>query len=277
MDTHMEGWVASAVGPHSVVGHRAKGRQMVVEVVDAAGDRWFAKRVELGRHWQNEVRAYRSWTSAIEGQAPTLLAANAKLLTLLLSAVPGEQAKPLDPASHREAGRVLRGLHEARPERTGGPHLWERASRRLEAVFARDPELFSAAEMRFAREQTREMASLQPRSRVPCHGDYKPHNWIVDEEGRLRVIDFAEARWHCPAFDFTRLYFGRWWKHPHLAAAFFEGYGRKLDEDERRFLRLHMVSNAVITTWYGHAHQSSRQESFGRQRLCDLMAGHVPC
>lgn len=133
---------------------------------------------------------------------------------------------------------------------------------RLEAVLARDPQLFTAAQMRFTRERTSEMASLPTRVRVPCHGDYKPHNWIVDEDGTLRVVDFAEARWHVPAYDFTRLYFGRWWQKPDIAKAVFEGYGRTLDEDEFHFLRLRMALNAVIATWYGRSQQSSKLESF---------------
>lgn len=46
-------------------------------------------------------------------------------------------------------------------------------------------------------------------------------------------------------------------------------------DDERSFLRLHLVSNAVIATKYGRSQQSSKLESFGRERLRDLMAGHT--
>jgi Ser/Thr protein kinase RdoA (MazF antagonist) len=147
------------------------------------------------------------------------------------------------------------------------------AARRLEAVVAEFPDLLTTEELNFARDRTREIAMLPPWPRVPCHGDYKPTNWLVDAAGVLRVVDFGLARWHVPAFDLTRLCLGPWWGRPQLASAFLEGYGRALTEEEEQYLKLILVSHAVIAIRYGKAQRFSDREEFGRTRLSELMSG----
>jgi Ser/Thr protein kinase RdoA (MazF antagonist) len=262
MSTRLERWVESQLGLYSLAGRRIKGRQMLIEVVAASGERLFAKQVHLERQWQAEFRAYRYWTPRLRGLTPQLHAADKSLQTLLVSAVPGQRAAVLDAAAHREAGCALRRLHGARAPKPGGLSMATRATRRLDGLLERIPGLFTEAETRFARQNVQRLAALPDRPKVPCHGDYRPQNWLVDDAGIVRVIDFGEARWHVPAFDLTHLYLGAWWVHPHLATAFFAGYGRILGDDELEYVRSHLVLNAMGSVWYGRNHGRSAREAY---------------
>lgn len=102
-----------------------------------------------------------------------------------------------------------------------------------------------------------------------------PYNWLLDDTGTLRIIDFGHVRWHVPAYDLTRLYFGPWWNRPHLATVFLQGYGRILQRDEQEFIQLHLAMNAANRVRDGRAQQSMEKEQFGRRRLRQLMNGHT--
>jgi aminoglycoside phosphotransferase len=276
MGADLSEWVEQHVGPHALLRQhsRHKRDQAVLEVLTADGERIFAKQVRQERHWTAERRAYRNWTLALRGRTPRLLAANRPMQSLLLSSVPGSQPHLFDLVAHREAGHVLRMIHESRPPRRGGPPVGVRVAQKLEFTLSRTSGLLRDDETRFAREQAGQLGSSPLRDRVPCHGDYRPHNWIVDDDGVLRVIDFGEARWHVPVFDLTRLSFGVWWDRPDLYAAFLEGYGREPDDAERHFVRLHLVITGVVAIAYAREHGLGAREAFARERLRQLMEGH---
>jgi len=276
MKSRLERWVEQCIGRHLVVDRSVKGGRTVIEVIDNEGGRWFAKQVDREFDWIVETSAYENLRGALGGRIPTLRAADADLLTLLISAVAGVHPSPYDLAANRKAGRVLRMIHESQPGKPGAVPLGQRTSQRLAAILARNPPgLFSEEEKAFIWERTRKMARVAHPPEVPCHGDYMSYNWLVGQAGTLRVIDFGHARWHVPAFDLTRLYFGPWWNRPHLALAFLRGYGRTLDRDELQFIRLHLVTNAVNRVCDGHARRATDQESFGRERLRQLMTGQT--
>lgn len=224
--------------------------------------------------WLAETGAYQELAAGLQGRIPTLRAADSKGLRLLISAVPGVHPTARDQAATHKAGRLLRMIHEAQPDKAPEVPLGQRAAERLEARLARHPStLFNEAERDFIWDRTLQIGSIAHRPLVPCHGDYMPNNWLVGDAGTLRVIDFGHARWHVPAFDLTRLYFEPWWNKPQLAAAFLRGYGRALDKDEQTFIRLNLVTNAVTRLCEGSARGSIERESFGRKRLHQLMAG----
>jgi Ser/Thr protein kinase RdoA (MazF antagonist) len=68
---------------------------------------------------------------------------------------------------------------------------------------------------------------------VTCHLDYTQRNWVVDDGGRLGVIDFSTCGRAPVAEDLSRLAHRQWTTRPDLRDAFFAGYGRALDDDER--------------------------------------------
>jgi len=273
-------WVDQVLGDHSIGGlppataRREGTSQRVVEVVDSGGMRWFAKQVADPRSWHAEVHAYRQWVPALGTRAPTLRAAAPGLRTLLMSAVPGQAPLRTDARAHREAGVLLRRLHESRPARTQQPSDRGRTVVLLDGLLARRSGLFTPVEVAFVGSQANRINDLPLDKKVPCHGDYKWHNWLVDSVNTLRVIDFGESRWAIAAFDFSKLFFGVWWRRPDLAAAFFEGYGRQLTEHELEFVRLRMATYAVQEVAFGHDRGTPQHEDHGRSRLADLMAGY---
>lgn len=246
MSEALRQWVHQVLGHHSIASSpsstaRRKGTsQHVIEVVDSGGMHWFAKQVGDQRSWRVEVRAYRHWAPALGNRAPTLRASSANLRTLLLSALPGRPPLRTDARAYREAGVLLRQLHESRPARMQQPSDLGRTSLRLERLLARRPGLFTPEEVSFVRSHANRINDLRLDKKVPCHGDYTSQNWLVDAFDTLRVIDFGASRRAIAASDFSQLFFGAWWRRPDLEAVFFEGYGRPLAEHELEFIRLRM-------------------------------------
>jgi len=273
-------WVRQVLGDHSIVGRpsaterRSGSGQHVIEVVDSTGEHWFAKQVAEGRAFRVEVRAYRHWVPALGGFAPSLKAFDRDLRTLLISSVPGEQASVNNREVHHRAGQLLRRLHGSCPARKQEPAQREYTSRRLALILATNPDLFTPAQVAFTRDQATRIAELPVGESVPCHGDYLPHNWLVDSANVLRIIDFGESRWDLPAFDFSKLFFNAWWRRPRLAASFFAGYGRQPTELELEFIRLRMATRACAEVAFGHNRGSQQHVDHGHARLSDLMAGY---
>lgn len=94
----------------------------VWEIADPAGGCWFVKRHSSERFHQREVSAYRHWTVAFgPGRAPYLAAADSQMLAIVISGLPGQIAWDLRLATdderemHRQAGELLRRLHNAAP------------------------------------------------------------------------------------------------------------------------------------------------------------------
>jgi len=87
------------------------------------------------------------------------------LRALLLEAVPGEPDSLSTPR----------------------PRERERTSRWLEGVLVRNK--VCSSRVAFAHDRAKRLAVLPP-EKVPCHGDYYVHNWLVDAAGTVRIIDF---------------------------------------------------------------------------------------
>ena len=280
MSGALQQWINSVLGDHTIAGsvpvtpRRAGTSQRVVQVIDSEGKQWYAKRVHTARHWRAEVHAYREWVPALAGFVPTLRAAEASIQALLISAVPGHSPHAADVRANRQAGALLRRLHEASPPRRQEAADRDRSAVRLQQLLTWNPGLLSSEEEAFARDSADRIKALPLVDKVPCHGDYKPHNWLVDSTGTLRIIDFGEARWGEAAFDLSKSFFGAWWRRPDLAAAFLDGYGRPLRADELAFIQLHMATAAVSEIAFGHNRGRLHHVAHGRSRLADLMAGH---
>lgn len=264
-------WAEQVVGPVRLVQELPRRGVWLCEVVDEFGHRWFAKLAATERDWAREVRAYRAVGADLRDDIPVLRAADRRTRRLLLSAVPGRHPDRLDPQVHREAGGLLRRLHGAVDGRPSAD-LAARAAERLDGLVLRAPRLFSHEEVTFAREQVDGLRELPPLPQVLCHGDYKPHNWLVDAAGRLRAIDFGGSRLHLPAYDITRLHLGPWWGRPALASAFYEGYGRRLDGDEQEFVRRYAPLSAFGDIVFARNHQQHGRERIVRDRLHEMMA-----
>ncbi|MGI8901108.1 MAG: phosphotransferase enzyme family protein, partial [Nocardioides sp.] len=272
-------WVHQIVGEHSMVEvspqtvHKAASSQRVVEILGSTGSRWFAKQVADAKSWRAEVHAYRNWVPALSGHAPSLRAADADLSTILVTALPGGPVDTGDAEVHHRAGELLRRLHHSRPARprrspvTGG-------ATKLAGVLQRHSTLFSPWEIAFVRGCAEGMSRLPITDNVACHGDYRPHNWLVDDAGVVRVVDFGDAKWAVAASEFAGLFYGPWWEDRALAAVFFDGYGRSLDENEWDFVRRRVALTAVMEIAFGHTQETAWKIRRGQSRLADLISGY---
>lgn len=224
-------------------------------------------------HFPRELEAHWTVTDALRpaGDTGALVAADEQHRVLVLERVPGHlalgTADEQDPEVHRQAGAVLRRLHDhgTRHDPTFLLHEQAKALRALDA-----PHRISAdvvARTRAALEMLPTDHADEPL--VPTHGDFHPRNWIVDD-GRLRVIDFGRFGWRPASFDLTRLAVLHWQHDPTLEAAFFDGYGDDPREsDAWRWLQLR---EAVGTATWAYAVGDEGFEAQGHDMLRRALA-----
>lgn len=228
-------------------------------------------------HFPRELRAHRLWTDDLVRTRHTsaLLAADEALRVLVLDRVPGHlalgSADETDPDVHRQAGALLRRLHDRYAERDDGYADRERTK----ALGALD------RPHRITREATEHARALLgepddgPVVVVPTHGDWHPRNWIVDH-GRLAAIDFGRAALRPATSDLTRLAVLHWADDPGLERAFADGYGsdpRALDPQAWRLLQLR---EAVGTAVWAYSIGDTAFEAQGHRMLDDALAAFDP-
>lgn len=272
MQDSFEAHLTRMLGHVRVVRDRtqAHGDARVLELADAAGDRWVAKRHHRGGPWRREVRAYRQWTPSLADRAPTLRRADEPSRSVVLSKLPGRKARN-QPAVHREAGRLLRILHASAPTRPY-PRYADTAMERLEELLVRGATLFDAYDLDFVRGEIRSLQDLSEPSSVPCHLDYASHNWLFDRAGTVRAIDFTGARRQIWVRDLRRLQFGSWRVRPELREAFLDGYGRCPNEEESQLMLRTGALTAVSRVVWGIEHRLPTVTADGRRVLALLRA-----
>lgn len=199
-------------------------------------------------HLPRELLAHQRWTGALvqHGDTAPLVAADPGARVLVLERVPGRLALSTDDetssAVHRQAGRILRRLHDqaARPDTD---HLQAETAKALRTLDA--PHRIAPATV----DRTRALLEHAPRhpvTLVPTHGDWHPRNWIVHDE-RLHAIDFGRFALRPAATDLTRLAVLYWERSPELERAFFDGYGDDpRDADEWRWLQLREAVGTAV-------------------------------
>lgn len=91
---------------------------------------------------------------------------------------------------------------------------------------------------------------------VPCHRDYNPANWLIDEQDQwIGVIDFEMSTWDVRVAEFSRYPHWDWMLRPDLISAFFDGYGRRLTAKEQEQLFVAHVQYAVSCILWGKEHE----------------------
>ncbi len=282
----VEDFAVRAVGRlHAVIDRSwPRDNSNVWELVNDSGDHFYLKQHPTPRFHEREVTAYRLWTVALGlGRAPVLLAADADLRSIVVTALPGQPAKglrvPTDTASeiHRQAGMLLRRLHEAAPpgSETAG---CERVAARAEEHLRRAGGLLEPAQVRLIRDhaaQLEEIAPLIPM--VPTHGDAQVRNFLWDAPAqRLALIDFERAEVAPAVRDLVRLEYGPWDGQPHLRAAFLAGYGRTLTATEETALRNFAALDALSALQWGTAHNDKDIIVRAHRTLARLSAEDCP-
>jgi Ser/Thr protein kinase RdoA (MazF antagonist) len=249
---------------------------------DANGGLWFVKHHRDRSRYRAELAAYRAWVPAVQEAAPRLRAHDDELPALLLSAVPGAMApwpagevrgpvaeRSAERAVHREAGKVLRRLHDAAPA-LPWPGFSTAKIEEFDRLRPAAAQLLTPRELGRAAAEIAGLAAISVAPvRVPCHHDYTPRNWVIDH-GALHVVDFEWCGLDAWVADLARLYLGIWPGRPDLREEFLAGYGRELSRIEREMLR----GCAVLTgVWLVvKAHETGRPSFEDRCRTALLGA-----
>jgi Ser/Thr protein kinase RdoA (MazF antagonist) len=211
------------------------GKAAVREVRDGSGTTWFVKQHRGDEWYRPERDAYLRWAPSLGDRAPRLVANNDEHRFLLLSALRRDGTDWRNDAVRRDAGAVLRRLHDAEAFGSYGDLAGDKPAE-LEVWARRGAGLLNRHELDVAFSAVRALEGLPAPERVPCHRDYTPRNWVL-HNGLVYVVDFEEARLDAWMTDFGRLAVGWWRTEPHMMDAIFDGYGRNLTADETALMR----------------------------------------
>jgi len=214
---------------------------------------------ETGRAFAQELRFYKEAHSA---GTPTLLQVFEEKKALLLSGVTGEPTSELAPEerliAHRQAGQFLRQLHEIPLNDTDIP-LNDALLSRLESGRKR---LGPGVPL----EELQELIRQRNLTRNWCHGDFMEHNWLWN--GTIYVFDFEHAKPDYWLLDLCQLNSRVWFIDDTLKQAFWDGYGRRPDEWEERFLQLWTHLWALQTRHWALRHNDHRYLEIAETVLC---------
>ncbi len=230
-------WAESALGSPVMRSDRSWGHDssLVLELRDRDGRRWFLKHPRDEGRFTRELSAFETVLHGFGDLVPELVGSNVPLRCLLFSEIPGELAqggeRAVDPEVHRQAGAFLARLHAStRPE--PAPEMPDQLLKRRETMLRKAEGLIEPAQADFVRRATAALVAISDPVTVLCHLDYWHRNWMVDQDGTLRVFDFGQADRALVIQDLSLLAHHRWPSKPHLRDAFFDGYGRLLDDNE---------------------------------------------
>ena len=263
------------VGPCDVVADRSwteLGLSVVVEVRTDGGRALIVKSHHDAYRNDLERAAYERWVPAIAERAPELVAwsEDARGVLVLAKLAAGAPAPELAPSVYADAGRVLRRFHGA-GEAVVDPGWAATRLDNLRSWIDRLPEgLIADDDVAFVEREAAVLSELPPPVQVPCHGDFQPRNWLVDDDGRVFVFDFEKARHDWWVHDIQRM----WWREgldrPDLRAAFLEGYGRSLDETELAGMRANSARGHLVQIAWATEHGDERFAAEGRMQLARL-------
>lgn len=147
---------------------------------------------------------------------------------------------------------------------------------KLERWIGRGRHLLTEDEITLARRQVRPLADFGPVPVVPTHMDNQPRNWLVDEAGVVRMIDFGGCRRDHWIRDLQRMYFQQWEQRPDLRDAFYAGYGRVPTDADLALLRGYLAYHALSTVVWASEHGDPAFEQHGHRVLAQLQAGAWP-
>jgi hypothetical protein len=273
------GVATDAIGEVELVADHSwpHGESVVIEVARRSGEHLYVKAYRQHSKFEREIHAYRNWTAALGAHAPTLVAVDEAVPAAVMTAVPGDPVSSLaldtgaEQHLYRRAGRLLRQLHDVRPA-VSDPDYLARAEQRLEAWLGRDTcRLVDDDEAGFARALLGELRGEVP-AVVPCHRDYDDRNWLFDGCD-LAIVDFEHARLDPGVEDLIRLSARVWPDRPDLERSFFDGYGRRILDVERGWLRALSALSFIATIVWAYEHDDPAYGAFARRALRRAMHG----
>lgn len=271
-------FAVDAAGPvrSSVFCGNPHAESLVWRLTPVAGGRLYLKAHRRKRKFEQERTAYRAWGEFLQPTVPKLLAVRSEApYAMLLQSLPG---KPLAVSSvddqrlvshYEAAGAWLAKLHRV-PHTDNDIPLADAIGTRLETWSVRAGPYVDADTIHWVRRRVEEALPDIGGSRCPCHRDYSPRNWLVDESGVFGVIDFEHARPDYWLLDVERLWSREWVDAAHLEEAFWGGYGRRPADDEDAILKRCAALAALSTVAWSIEHQDREFEEHGRSCLARL-------
>lgn len=240
----------------------------------AGGGTWYVKIHQNAKFHSREVRAYRTWAPTLGAATPRLVAADAQLRTVVVTAVPGRplygavlSAEEERQVFHR-IGALARLVHQSTPPRPApvgsGPAV-DKAERHLAAA---GPHL-ACGDAEFVRALVKRAGQLPPLEWVETHGDFQLRNILGADGGTLWLIDFERSEPGPAIRDLVRLS-DAWAGRPDLYEAFLAGYGRTLTGPEEARLAVEAALDAMSGIQFGIAHGDPELVERGRRTLARL-------
>jgi len=222
--------------------------------LDSSKGKAYIKALNL-RKYRQELRAFETWLPNLESYG----------------------ASEFDVDVHEQAGKFLRAFHDIEFEDVDKVDLFSAYIKRFEGWSKQgqaqkggglEPTLY--AWIKHHLDSTSTAPLLQNVSRVPCHRDYTPRNWLVNSATSLGIIDFEHSNPDLWLADTHKLWSAYWIKQPELETAFWQGYGHTPSDDERLLsLKLATLENMVTTVW-SIEHGDKTYEAHGRKMLAHL-------
>lgn len=240
-------------------------------VRDRRGGEYIAKRHATAIKHKREVHAYRRWVPALGASSARLVAADPQTLTVLLTALPGQPCHNVshDADCHRQAGALLRLLHDAEPSQPlDGFQNW--LDSRIGWWRRKAESLLTNAEKRIIDHRIAALRALETPPGGPCHFDFQPRNWLTSPNGKLSVIDFEHSRIGLQARDLTRLHFRYWASQPDLRDAFLSGYARAITPASKEIIISCGAIDALTALIRGAQTGDRALTSTGRATLAQL-------
>ncbi|WP_100363328.1 phosphotransferase [Diaminobutyricimonas aerilata] len=281
MDTYLDGLASDAdvldrvarwLGPVDVRTDRSQphGEARVLELAPLDGRCAIAKWHRADRNYDREVLAYERNVPSLGSDAPQLIAHDDTLRLVLVTRAPGDVVAGTDaahdPDVHRQAGALIRRLHES--DRTvRNSDYGAVLVRKFDRWSDRAAQLIEPDDLAAAERIVLGALDLPELEHVPAHRDNSPRNWVIDEGGRVRLIDFAALEYEPWCIDLFRMSQREWLDAPHLREAFLDGYGRQPDELDERMLRSFHALGAVTTIAWATEHGDAAFAQEGREML----------
>ncbi|MFG1879545.1 phosphotransferase family protein [Sphaerisporangium sp. NPDC049003] len=256
-------WPAEIIADHSWPGTSTT----VMRLRKPDGHQMIVKRNTSSDSFQREYRALAHWTPVLTSQAPQLIDVDERRQTLLMTAVPGRPLSTLiltadqEREAYRQAGQILRALHQAGPRRTLSSFGRDRATY-IRAQFTHGMDPLTPAEIDLTHQALELLEAMPPQQAQPSHLDFTSRNILWNDE-RSAVLDFETSRYEAVGRDFLRITQRILRDRPDLRTAFYHGYGREPDAAERELMRTCGVTDAaaIVVTATANGHRAFAAEA----------------
>lgn len=218
--------------------------------------------------FQREHAALSRWAPALGPSAPQLLDADEDNQALLMTAVAGPPLQSLTLTRRQEqhaygaAGALLARFHATAPRTILTSFGSDRAAY-IRAQMTHGTSPLTSADLAVLDEALHLLEALPAQQAQPSHLDFTSRNILWDDAAGL--IDFETSRYEAIGRDFLRITQRTLRKRPDLRTAFYQGYGRDLDQNEGELMRICTVTDAaaIVITATARGQRAFAEEARG--------------